>query len=98
MSLTQKIDLNFFTEPQYQKIVMNKFHISQIQVKTTGKIDIHINEKERRENLQMVSLGKSSHSRKVLCLKSGAQYVLWDTCEQTYPSDNGENHASLCIQ
>ena len=49
MSLTQKIDLNFFTEPQYQKIVMNKFHISQIQVKTTGKIDIHNNEKREKK-------------------------------------------------
>ena len=46
MSSKQKNDSNFFTEPQYQKIVMNNFHTSQIQVKTTGKIDIHINEKK----------------------------------------------------
>ena len=45
---------------------MNKLHISQTQVKTTGKIDIHINEKERRENVRIVSSGKSSHLGKVL--------------------------------
>ena len=47
--LIQKIDLTFFTEPQYQKIVMNDLHSSQIQVETTGKIDIHINEKNREK-------------------------------------------------
>ena len=51
MSSKQKNDLNFFTEPQYQKNVMNNFHSSQIQVKTTGKIDIHINEKKNREKM-----------------------------------------------
>ena len=61
MSSKQKNDLNFFTEPQYQKIVMNNFHSSQIQFKTTGKIDIHINERKQRENLQIVSSGESSH-------------------------------------
>ena len=50
---------------------MNQFHSSQIQVKTTGKIDIHINEKKRRENVQIFSLGESSYLRKILCLKSG---------------------------
>ena len=45
MSLIQKIVLNFFEEPQYRKIVRNKFHRSQTQVKTTVKIDIQINEK-----------------------------------------------------
>ena len=61
MSSKQKNDLNFFTEPQYQKIVMNNFHSSQIQGKTTGKIDIHINEKKQGENVQIVSSGESSH-------------------------------------
>ena len=49
--LIQKIDLNFFTEPQYQKIVMNNLHSSQIQVETTGKIDMHINEKKNGEKM-----------------------------------------------
>ena len=62
LSWIQTVDLSLFTELQYQKIVKNKFHSSQIQVKTTGKIDIHINEKKkRRENVQIVSSGESSH-------------------------------------
>ena len=98
LSWIQKVDLSLFTEPQYRKVVTNKFHISQTQVKTTGKIDIHINEKERRENVQIASSVKSSHLRKVLCLKSGAQYVLWDKFLRAYPSDNGKNYAFLHIQ
>ena len=45
LSWIQKIDLSFFTEPQNQKIVENNYHSTQIQVKTTGKIEKHIHEK-----------------------------------------------------
>ena len=37
------------TESQYRKILKNKFHSCQTQVKTTGKIDIYIFEKKRIE-------------------------------------------------
>ena len=32
LSWIQKIDLSFFTEPQYQKVVENNYHSTQIQV------------------------------------------------------------------
>ena len=45
LSLIENIDLNFFTDPQYRKIVQNQFNSTQVQIKTTWKIEIHINKK-----------------------------------------------------
>ena len=84
---------DLFTE---RKFLRNNSHSTQIQVKRTGKTEFYINEKEQRENVQMMSSAELPDLWEVLCLKLEAQYVFRENFERACPSDIGKIQAFFC--